>query len=90
MATRRKPAKAAAKKPAAKKVGESVELPGPCLVSAPDNVVTTGRTSYKFRVAGEHRVIVEGDVVETYDVAELEIHPVDEDQAADGDQAPAE
>lgn len=54
----------------AKKVGDTIELPGQCLVSAPD-IVTTGRTRYKFRVPGEHRVIVDGETVATYDVAEL-------------------
>lgn len=55
----------------AKKIGDTIELPGQCLVSAPD-IVTTGRTRYKFRVPGEHRVIVDGEVVATYDVAKPE------------------
>lgn len=55
----------------AKKIGDTIELPGQCLVSAPD-IVTTGRTRYKFRVSGEHRVIVDGEVVATYDVAKPE------------------
>ena len=64
----------------AKKVGDTIELPGQCLVSAPD-IVTTGRTRYKFRVPGEHRVIVDGETVATYDVAELEAEPETEPDA---------
>lgn len=70
MAARRKTAKAAE----AKNVGDTVDLPGPCLVSAPD-IVTTGRTRYKFRVPGEHRVIVDDDVVATYNVAKPAADP---------------
>lgn len=68
MVTRRKSTKAATE---TKQVGDTIELPGQCLVSAPD-IVTTGRTRYKFRVPGEHRVIVDGETVKTYDVAKPE------------------
>lgn len=68
MATRRKSTKATVE---TKNIGDTIELPGQCLVSAPD-IVTTGRTRYKFRVSGEHRVIVDGEVVATYDVAKPE------------------
>lgn len=63
-----------------KQVGDTIELPGQCLVSAPD-IVTTGRTRYKFRVPGEHRVIVDDEVVATYDVAKLEAEPETEPDA---------